>query len=150
VLAQLSQIMGVAHTGAPGRVHGGAILYLCDEAAAIAASKHAGLRVVTAGVDRVSFVKPVYVGELLTLRARVNAVWNTSAEVGVHVTAEGLTTDEFRHVLSAYFTMVALNEQGDPMPMPPLVPDDPESVRRHREANVRRAVRRRGGAATAT
>jgi acyl-CoA hydrolase len=133
--------MAVVDTGAPGRAHGGAILRLCDEAAGIAASKHARCRVVTAGVDRVSFLEPVYIGELLTLRARVNAVWRTSAEIGVRVCAEGLMTDDSRHVLSAYFTMVALDEDGAPAAMPGLAADSASAVRREHEANVRRQGR---------
>lgn len=142
--AVLAQIMGVSETGAPGRVHGGVILRICDEAAGIAAARHAGTQVVTAGVDRVSFRRPVYVGEVLTVLARVNAVWRSSAEVGVRVTAQPFNSREARHVLTAYFTMVAVGEDGSPIAVPPLAaPDiaDPDAQRREREANLRRRGR---------
>ena len=143
--AILARIMGLSESGAPGRVHGGVILRLCDEAAGVAAARHSHARVVTAGVDRVSFLTPVYVGEMLTVHARVNAVWRTSTEVGVRVTAEPPDTGGVRHVLTAYFTMVAVDADGAPTEMPPLpasVADtDPQAQRREREANVRREGR---------
>jgi acyl-CoA hydrolase len=143
--AILAQIMGLAETGAPGRVHGGVILRLCDEAAGVAAARHSHTRVVTAGVDRVSFVTPVYVGEVLTVHARVNAVWRTSAEVGVRVTAEPLDSSDVRHVLSAYFTMVAVDADGAPAEIPQLadvvIAANPHAQRREREANLRREGR---------
>ena len=143
--AILAQIMGLAESGAPGRVHGGVILRLCDEAAAVAAARHSHTRVVTAGVDRVSFVTPVYVGEVLTVHARVNAVWRTSTEVGVRVTAEPPLDSNVRHVLSAYFTMVALDVDGAPTEIPELsaavIAANPQAQRREREANVRRQGR---------
>jgi acyl-CoA hydrolase len=142
--AVLAQIMGIGETGAPGRVHGGVILRLCDEAAGVAAVRHAHSRVVTAGVDRVSFVEPVYVGEVLTVHARVNAVWRTSAEVGIRVTAQALDSGAERHVLSAYFTMVAVGDDGAPVEVPALSPADtatPDAARRQREANLRREGR---------
>jgi acyl-CoA hydrolase len=143
--ATLAQIMGIAETGAPGRVHGGAILRLCDEAAGVAATRHAHKLVVTAGVDRVSFLEPVFVGEVLTINSRVNAVWRTSTEVGVRVTAQPLDSEHGRHVLSAYFTMVAVDANGAPTAIPPIaeaiIATDPDAQRRQREANLRRAGR---------
>jgi acyl-CoA hydrolase len=143
--AVLAQIMGLAESGAPGRVHGGVILRLCDEAAGVAAARHSHKRVVTAGVDRVSFLEPVFVGEVLTVHAHVNAVWRTSTEVGVRVTAEALDSSDVRHVLSAYFTMVAIDADGAPTRIPPLAAEgiaaDPDAERRQREANVRREGR---------
>jgi acyl-CoA hydrolase len=143
--AVLAQIMGLAESGAPGRVHGGVILRLCDEAAGVAAARHAHTRVVTAGVDRVSFVVPVYVGVVLTVHARVNAVWRTSTEVGVRVTAQPLDSSDVRHVLSAYFTMVAVGVDGAPTvisQLPAAIIDaNPEAQRREREANLRRQGR---------
>ena len=80
--------MGVQDANAAGFVHGGVVMKTCDEAAAIAAIRHCGRRVVTAGVDRMTFVEPIAIGELLTCRATVNAAWRTSMEVGVRVEAE--------------------------------------------------------------
>ncbi len=137
--------MGLAETGSPGNVHGGVILRLCDEAAGVAAARHAHTRVVTGGVDRVSFLEPVRVGEVLTVRARVNAVWRTSMEVGVRVTTQPLDGLDERHVLSAYFTMVAVDADGVPTDVPRLAPPPPDGAadaqRRQREANLRRQGR---------
>lgn len=137
----LTHLTGIEDTGAPGRVHGGVVLRLCDEVAAIAAMKHTRRRVVTAAVDRVGFRAPIFVGEVVTLQARVNAAWRTSLEVGVRVVAESLSSGEVRHVLSAYFTMVAVDDEGTPLPVPSLEPRDTEAERRLREAKVRRAGR---------
>jgi acyl-CoA hydrolase len=115
------------------------VMKLCDEAAGIAAIKHSRCRVVTAAVDRMAFLEPVNVGDLLTLRASVNAVWRTSMEVGVRVEAENPRTGEVRHTNSAYLTMVALDDAGRPLAVPPLATETPVQERRAREAQVRRA-----------
>lgn len=139
--AILTHLTGIEDTGAPGRVHGGVVLRLCDEVAAVSAMKHAHQGVVTAGVDRVEFLAPILVGEVVTLKARVNAAWRTSVEVGVRVEAESLSAGDVRHVLSAYFTMVAVDADGRPVPVPELTPEDDESQRRLYEADVRRSGR---------
>src|SRR5262245_33065936 len=115
-----------------GYVHGGWIMKLCDDAAVIAASRHVGGRVVTAAVDGMRFRSPVHVGDLITLRAKVNAAWRTSLEVGVRVESENVQTRHVRHTCTAYFTMVALDENEHAMPVPALVPDTSEDQRRHR------------------
>jgi acyl-CoA hydrolase len=97
--------------------------------------------VVTAGVDRMTFTEPVHVGELLRCRACVNAVWRTSMEVGVRVEAENAVTSEVRHTSTAYLTMVAVDEKGEPMRVPPLVPETATEERRRREAETRRRNR---------
>jgi acyl-CoA hydrolase len=124
-----------------GNVHGGWIMKLCDDAAVIAASRHVGGRVVTAAVDGMKFRSPVHVGEVITLRATVNAAWRTSLEVGVRVESEDVPARHIRHTCTAYLTMVALDEHDKAMPVPSLVPATPVDQRRHREANVRREVR---------
>ena len=124
-----------------GNVHGGWIMKLCDDAAVIAASRHVGGRVVTAAVDGMKFRSPVHVGDLITLRATVNAAWRSSLEVGVRVESEDVRTRKVRHTCTAYLTMVALDEHDKAMPVPELVPDTPEDHRRHREAILRREVR---------
>ena len=86
--------MGIQDANSAGFVHGGMVMKTCDEAAAIAAIRHCGLRVVTAGMDRMTFTEPVNVGELLCCRASVNAAWRTSMEVGVRVEAEDPRTGE--------------------------------------------------------
>jgi acyl-CoA hydrolase len=134
--------MGVLETNSAGNVHGGTVLKLADEVAGIAALRHSGRRVVTGGLDRVAFLVPINQGDLVTFSASVNAVWRTSMEVGVRVTAETPRTgDAPRHTNTAYFTMVALDEGGRPTPVPPLVTETPEDERRQREAQLRRRNR---------
>jgi len=130
--------MGVIDTNNAGFVHGGTVMRLCDEAAAIAAIRHARMRVVTAGVDRMTFLEPVELGDLVTFKASVNAVWRTSMEVGVRVEAEKPRTRTSRHTSSAYITMVALDADGRPAAMPPLLTECGADLRREREAQTRR------------
>jgi acyl-CoA hydrolase len=130
--------MGLADANTTGNVHGGTIMRLCDEAAGIAAIRHASMRVVTAGMDRMTFLEPVLVGQLVTFRAMVNAAWRTSLEVGVRVEAEDVRSGEVRHVSTAYLTMVALDDNGRPTLVPPLEASTDDERRRQREAQVRR------------
>jgi acyl-CoA hydrolase len=132
---------GVQDANLAGNVHGGWIMKLCDDVAVIAATRLAGGRVVTAAVDAMKFRSPVKVGDVITLRATVNAAWRTSMEVGVRVEAEHVPTREVKHTCTAYLTMVALGEDEKPVPLPVLVPRTPEEERRHREANERRELR---------
>jgi acyl-CoA hydrolase len=137
----LVEWMGVGEANLAGFVHGGAVMKLCDEAAGIAAIKHSRCRVVTAAMDRMTFLHPIHVGELLTLKAAVNAVWRTSMEVGVRVEAESPRTGEVRHTNTAYLTMVAVDDDGQPMPVPALEAGTPNEVRRESEAQLRRSNR---------
>ena len=133
--------MGVQDANIAGNVHGGWIMKLCDDVAAIAATRLAGGRVVTAAVDEMRFRSPIHVGDVVTLRGTVNAAWRTSMEVGVRVEAENVRTGAVSHTCTAYLTMVALDEDEKPLPLPPLVPVSDADERRHREANLRREVR---------
>ena len=133
--------MSIQEANSAGFVHGGIVMKMCDEAAGIAAVKHCRRRVVTAAIDRMTFMDPIHVGELLTCRASLNAVWRTSMEVGVRVEAENPLTGEHRHTSTAYLTMVALDESGRPSPVPPLVAESPVEERRMREAGLRRRNR---------
>jgi acyl-CoA hydrolase len=133
--------MGIPDANTAGFVHGGVVMKLGDEAAGLAAVRHCGGRVVTAGMDRMAFVEPVYVGDLVTCRAKVNAVWKSSMEVGVRVEAENPRTGESRHTSTAYLTMVAVDEHGKPQPVPPLEVSGELEERRQRDAGVRRANR---------
>lgn len=132
---------GIQDANLAGNVHGGWIMKLCDEVAAIAAARHVGGRVVTAAVDGMKFRSPVHVGDLLTLRATVNAAWRTSLEVGVRVESEEVATRDVRHTCTAFLTMVALGEDEKPMPIPTLAPVTEEEKRRCADANVRREIR---------
>ena len=133
--------MSIQDANSAGFVHGGVVMRMCDEVAGIAAIRHSGCRVVTAGMDRMTFTEPLYVGELLRCRACVNAVWRTSMEVGVRVEAENAVTAEIRHTSTAYLTMVAVDESGEPIEVPPLVPETADQERRQREAETRRRNR---------
>jgi acyl-CoA hydrolase len=130
--------MGLEDANTAGYVHGGVIMRLCDEVAGIAAIRHCGLRVVTAGMDRMTFLDPVHVGQLVTFRATVNAAWHTSIEVGVRVESEDVRTRAVAHTSTAYLTMVALDDEGRPTKVPPLSPVTPDERRREQEAQLRR------------
>jgi acyl-CoA hydrolase len=133
--------MGLVDANSAGFVHGGTVMRYCDEAAGLAAVRHSGVRCVTAGMDRMTFLEPVHVGELLTFKATVNAAWRTSMEVGVRVEAENPRTRAIRHTSTAYLTMVALDESGAPVPVPPLQCETAAEHRREGEAQLRRANR---------
>jgi acyl-CoA hydrolase len=133
--------MGIGEANVGGNVHGGVIMHLCDEVAGIAAVRHSGRRVVTAAMDRMNFLHPVYVGQLVTVKATVNAAWRTSMEVGVRVESEDVRTGETVHTSTAYLTMVALDDDGRPTAVPPVRPETPVEERRAREAQLRRDSR---------
>jgi acyl-CoA hydrolase len=133
--------MGIADANNAGNVHGGLIMRLCDDVAGIAAVRHSGTRVVTAAMDRMTFNHPVYVGQLVTVKATVNAAWRSSMEVGVRVESENVRTGEVVHTSTAYLTMVALDDDGNPTAVPPIAPETPDEQRRAREAQLRRDTR---------
>ena len=139
--AQLIRWMSVLDANSAGNVHGGTVMRMADEAAALAAIKHSRKRVVTVGMDRMNFLVPIYVGELVTFSAMVNAAWRSSMEVGVRVDAENPRTGEVRHTNTAYITMVALDEGGNPTAIPGIAPSSPTEQRRMHEAELRRANR---------
>ena len=126
-----------------GNVHGGVIMRLVDEAGGAVAIRHTRTNVVTASMDRMGFHNPVFIGNLLTLKASLNLVGRTSMEVGVHVQSEDLITGEIKHTASAYLTYVALDENGKPKAVPPLILKTEEEIRRNREAQRRRDGRLR-------
>ena len=125
-----------------GNVHGGTILKLLDQVAYACASRYAGRYVVTLSVDQVMFRQPIHVGELVTFLASVNHTGTSSMEVGIKVIAEEIRTKSVRHVNSCFFTMVAVDDERKPVPVPPLQPSNPDERRRHAAAELRREVRR--------
>jgi len=125
-----------------GNVHGGVILRQIDLVGGIVATRYAKSRVVTASVDRVDFLAPVRVGEVMMLRSCVNFVGSTSMEVGIRVEAEDMITGETRHAATAYMTFVAMDESGKPGKLPPLILETREDRRRFEEAKLRRTVRK--------
>jgi len=133
--------MGPADANNAGNVHGGVIMHLCDEVAGIAAVRHSGCRVVTAAVDRMTFRHPVFVGQLVTVKATVNAAWRSSMEVGVRVESENVRSGEVLHTSTAYLTMVALDDEGKPTEVRPVASERPDEIRRAREAQLRRDSR---------
>lgn len=126
-----------------GNVHGGTILKLLDEVAYACASRYAGRYVVTLNVENVTFREPILVGELVTFLASVNLTGRTSMEVGIKVLAENIRTQDMRHVNSCFFTMVAVDDNRQPVAVPSLVPATPDEIRRHRAATQRREQRSR-------
>lgn len=141
-----SQIMLPDDANPAGNVHGGTITKLVDSAGGVAAMRHcrdSAYSVVTARIDAMNFVRPVHIGEVVTLRASVNDVARTSLEVGVRVDAEDLRTSEIKHVASAYLVYVAIDEQERPIPVPPLIVETDDERRRQKAARARRAARHR-------
>lgn len=124
-----------------GNVHGGTILKLLDQVAYACASRYAGRYVVTMSVDRVTFRQPIHVGELVTFLASVNHTGRSSMEVGIKVVAEDIRTQAMRHVNSCFFTMVAVDDQRNPVEVPQLAPGTPDEQRRFNEAKKRKELR---------
>src|SRR5437763_10903733 len=106
-----------------GHVLGGKVMHLVDLAAAMAGMRHARRPIVTASVDHMSFLYPVRIGQLIILRSSVNRVFHTSMEIGVRVMVEDLLTGVRQHTSSAYLTFVALDKEGTPAPIPPVIPE---------------------------
>ena len=126
-----------------GKVHGGAVLKLLDQVAYACASRYAGAYVVTLSVDQVMFRQPIHVGELVTFLASVNHTGTSSMEVGIKVVAEEIRSQVVRHANSCFFTMVAVDDQGKPTPVPPLEPRTPDEHRRFEAACTRRQLRQK-------
>ncbi len=124
-----------------GDLLGGRVMHLVDMAGALAAMRHARRPVVTASIDQMVFLHPVKIGQLLVLRSSVNRVFRTSMEVGVRVDVEDLTSGAIRHTSSAYLTFVALDDEGRPTRVPPVIPESPAERRRYEEAEQRRERR---------
>ncbi|GAP37236.1 acyl-CoA thioesterase [Piscinibacter sakaiensis] len=124
-----------------GNVHGGAILKLLDQVAYACASRYAGRYVVTVSVDQVSFRQPIHVGELVTFLASVNHTGSSSMEIGIKVVTEDIRRQVQRHANSCFFTMVAVDDAGRPVAVPPREPATPDERRRHAAAQVRRQLR---------
>lgn len=138
---QMSILMGTTYANHHGKVHGGNILKLADEAAYVCASKHSGYECVTASIDRVDFYSPVNIGDVLTFEASVNLVGTTSMEIGVKVTAESTTKGTKIHSNTCYITMVAIDGDGKPAIVPDLVLENEQQIRRNKEAQYRRQQR---------
>ncbi|KIA99146.1 MULTISPECIES: acyl-CoA thioesterase [unclassified Flavobacterium] len=126
----ISELMLPSHTNFSGKIHGGYILSLLDQIAFACASKFSGHYCVTASVDTVNFLKPIEVGELVTMKASVNYVGKSSMIVGIRVEAENIQTGAIKHCNSSYFTMVAKDKEGKSVLVPGLILSNLEEVRR--------------------
>ncbi|MBG6185932.1 MULTISPECIES: acyl-CoA thioesterase [Flavobacterium] len=127
----ISELMLPSNTNFSGKIHGGYILSLLDQIAFACASKFSGNYCVTASVDTVNFLKPIEVGELVTMKASVNYVGNSSMIVGIRVEAENIQTGKIKHCNSSYFTMVAKDSEGKSTPVPGLILSNMKDVRRY-------------------
>ena len=134
----ITQLMLPSHSNFGGKVHGGHILNLMDQIAFACASRHSRAYCVTASVNRVDFLNPIEVGELVTLKASVNYTGKTSMVIGVRVESENVTTGEKKHCNSSYFTMVAKDPDGNNLPVPGLIVEDREGVRRFTRSKFRK------------
>ncbi|MFS4468072.1 acyl-CoA thioesterase [Maribacter sp. 2210JD10-5] len=134
----ITELMLPSHSNFGGKVHGGHILNLMDQIAFACASKHSQSYCVTASVNRVDFLNPIEVGELVTLRASINYTGRTSMVVGVRVESENITSGKKKHCNSSYFTMVAKDENGKSMPVPGLLVTDAQGVRRFARSKYRK------------
>lgn len=148
----MTQIVMPMHTnGVAGVMFGGVMMQWIDVCAGVAAMRHAGGAVLTASIDRLDFLTPVHVGEIVILQAQVNYVARTSMEVGCRVETEDMRHRTRRNTTKAYLTFVAMGEDGKPRPLPPLELPTDDDRRRHRDAEARRKARLvaagRGGAA---
>jgi acyl-CoA hydrolase len=124
-----------------GTLFGGRVLDLCDRVAGVVAKRHSGSVCVTLGIDSVRFLAPAKHGDILVFKSAVNCAWRTSMEIGIKVYKEDFRTLQRVHILSAYFTFVALDDHLKPTEVPPVIPELPEEKRRYEEAEKRRQQR---------
>lgn len=137
----MTELVLPQHTNPLGNLLGGQLMHWIDICAALASSKHAGMICVTASVDTIDFHHPIKLGDVVTLVASVNRVFNSSMEVGVSVTTENYATGKKQHTNSAYLTFVGLNSDNKPVKSEPIIPESEDEIRRYNEALKRRDVR---------
>lgn len=130
----ITELMIPSYANFGGKIHGGILLSMMDKVAYACASKHAGTYCVTVSVDKVEFLQPVEVGELVSLKASVNYVGRTSLMVGIRVESENVKSGEIKHTNSCFFTMVAKGDDNKPMEVPKLVLENDEDIKRFIEA----------------
>jgi len=130
----ITELMIPSYANFGGKIHGGILLSLMDKVAYATASKHAGTYCVTVSVDKVEFLQPVEVGELVSLKASVNYVGRTSLIVGIRVEAQNVKTSVIKHTNSCFFTMVAKDDNNKPTEVPPLILENNEDIKRFIES----------------
>ena len=138
---QMTELILPNHMNALGTAFGGVIMSWIDIAGSISAGRYCSKTVVTASIDDVHFLAPVYQGDVVSFQAQVNFTHKTSMEVGVKVTAENLTTKNLHHTATAYLTFVALDKQHRPVPVPSLLLETEEEKKRFEQAKLRRKWR---------
>ena len=138
---EMAQVMLPEDANAAGNVHGGTIMKLIDNAGGVVAHRHSRRNVVTVSISQMSFLAPAYIGNVVFLKASVNYVGRTSMEVGIRVEAEDLTTGNRVHTGSAYLSYVALNKEGTPAVIPPLIVETETEKRRYEEGKKRHLSR---------
>ncbi|HCZ35154.1 MAG TPA: acyl-CoA thioesterase [Cytophagales bacterium] len=141
----ITELMIPSYANFGGKIHGGTLLSLMDKVAYAAASKHAGTYCVTVTVDKVEFLQPVEVGELVSMHASVNYVGRTSLVVGIRVESQNIKTGKVKHTNSSFFTMVAKDDNDKPAVVPELILENKEDIKRFIEAmrvkEIRNAMR---------
>lgn len=139
----LTELMLPSHSNFSGKIHGGHILNLMDQIAFACASKHSQHYCVTASVNRVDFLNPIEVGELVTLKASVNYTGRTSMVIGLRIESENIRTGNIKHCNSSYFTMVAKDENGKNVQVPGIILDTEQAVRRFSRSIARQEQTRK-------
>jgi acyl-CoA hydrolase len=144
--SEMTEIILPNDTNTLGNLLGGRLMHFIDLTGAMAAYRHARTHVVTASMDHIDFIRPVHLGDLVMLRSSVNRAFTSSMEVGVKAWAEHTRTGEVVHVASAYLVFVAIDEEGRAQPVPRLLPETPDEIRRYEDAMRRREHRERESA----
>jgi acyl-CoA hydrolase len=137
----MSHVILPQDTNPAGNVHGGVVMKHIDNAAISVAIRHTRSNCVTASIDRLDFHNPVCLGNILALKASINLVGKTSMEIGVRAESENPYSGEVNHTASAYLTIVALDENGRPKEIPPLILETEDEERRNKAARARRKAR---------
>ena len=139
--SEMTEIILPNDTNTLGNLLGGRLMHFIDLTGAMAAYRHSRTNVVTAAMDHIDFIRPVHLGDLLTLRSSINRAFSTSMEVGVKVWAENTRTGSVAHVASAYLVFVAIDDQGSRQRVPEAVPETADEQRRFEGALRRREHR---------
>lgn len=140
-LTQMTELVLPQHSNVLGSAFGGTVLAWMDIAGAICAQRHTGAVSVTAAMDEVAFVSPLRIGDVVIISAQIQAAFHSSVEVAVTVQVEDRETNHRRSCVEAYMTFVAVDDDGHPKPVPPLLAETPDDERRAREAAARRETR---------